>query len=145
MVRFLQKRKFRLVTRWKQALRNPGDLHRPEPNPIKNTLIFRVFDDVMREIKTPTDQWSLDTTPGYAHYASDEGVTNPDQYVELFLAGRRVLADFINHDAAFSAQFDRPAREDLQAACDRVLMHFVDRELSGNELRRTAPHQHKEA
>jgi hypothetical protein len=130
LLRFLQKRKFRLVTRWKLALKD-NIAHVPAPHPFPFTLIFRAFDEVVHLLKLDAQGVPA---PGHAAESfltdlSGDAFPSADHYMELFLSGRDVLTDFIEHDASFSAMFPASERQVLREACERVFKHLIDLEM----------------
>jgi hypothetical protein len=128
MLRFLQKRKFRLVTRWKLALKD-NIARGPASQPFPFTLIFRAFDEVIHLLKL--DELGTPVHAGESFLAHLPGIDlpNADHYMELFLSGRDILLEFITEDASFAALFDEGARQELRAGCERVFRHLIDREM----------------
>ncbi len=138
MLRFLQKRKFRLVTRWKLALKN-NIARVPSSHPFPFTLIFRAFDEVIHLLKLDA-VGTPPVTASDSFLASLDGESFPsaDHYMELFLSGRDVLAEFIEHDASFAAVFPEAERQVLRAGCERVFKHLIDLEMREHARRHHA-------
>lgn len=139
MLRFLQKRKFRLVTRWKGALKDNIGFQLPSQSPFPYALIFRAFDEVMRLMKSDSGDASLN---GPASFLADvDGPATPtaDQYMELFLTGRDVLGEFLEHDHAFCALFSETDRHALRTSLERVFRHLIDREMREYSRRFSSP------
>jgi hypothetical protein len=128
MLRFLQKRKFRLVTRWKLALKD-NIARVPASQPFPFTLIFRAFDEVIHLLKLDELGTPAHAPESFLAHLPGLALPTADHYMELFLSGRDVLLDFITHDASFAALFAEPARQELRAGCERVFRHLIDREM----------------
>jgi hypothetical protein len=137
MLRFLQKRKFRLVTRWKLALKD-NIARVPAPHPFPFTLIFRTFDEVIHLLKLDEVGTPPQAPESVLGQLTGGPVPSADHYMELFLSGRDVLLDFSAEDASFAALFPAGARQDLRAACERVFRHLIDREMREHTRRHQA-------
>jgi hypothetical protein len=140
MLRFLQKRKFRLVTRWKLALKS-NIARVPAPHPFPFNLIFRAFDEVLHLLKVEDLEFAAPpSTDSFLAALNGEELPAADHYMELFLSGRDVLGDFIDHDASFAAAFPEHTRQALRAACERVFKHLIDLEMREHARRHHASH-----
>jgi hypothetical protein len=142
MLRFLQKRKFRLVTAWKLALKENAGIQLPAQSSFPYSLIFHAFDEVLRALKQDAAGQDLDPTPIILRGLSDDAAVTADQCMELFLTGRDILGDFIEHDRAFAEFFEEADRRELHSACERVLRHLIEREMHEHSRRfaRVLPH-----
>lgn len=131
MLRFLQKRKFRLVTRWKAVLKKNIGFQFPSPVRFPYMLIFRAFDDVIRLSKSERLDPSADSNATFLN-ALDEKAHAPtaDQYMELFLTGRDVLDEFAESDEAFVSRFSERDRNQLRAVLQAVFKYLVEREMT---------------
>lgn len=142
MLRFLQKRKFRLVTRWKAALKKNIGFQLPNPVRFPYTLIFRAFDDVLRLAKVEDLETRNDHQETFLDVIEDaESAPTADQYMELFLTGRDVLGEFTEKDEAFCARFSERDRNQLRAALEAIFKHLVDREMHAYARRFTLTFQ----
>lgn len=128
MLRFLQKRKFRLVTRWKLALKD-NIARVPAPHPFPFTLIFRAFDEVVHLLRQDGAPASRDAAETCLTGCNTETLPTADQYMELFLSGRDVLSDFLAHDPSFVVLFDAAARAELRTACEGAFRQLIEREM----------------
>jgi hypothetical protein len=129
MLRFLQKRKFRLVTRWKAALKENLGVQLPEHVQFPYTLIFRTFDEMIRLLKL-----ECPGVPGAANESFLAGVSptlapTSDHYMELFLSGRDIMGEFVENDPSFCALFPEADRQCLHSALERTFKHLIDREM----------------
>ena len=129
MLRFLQKRKFRLVTRWKLALKDNMGFQVPAHAPFPFTLIFRAFDEVIRLLKLDASGTSFDAPESFLANVSDDATPTADQYMELFLSGRDVLGEFLESDPSFCSLFEETPRRELRASLEQVFKHLIDREM----------------
>lgn len=140
MLRFLQKRKFRLVTRWKLALKT-NIARVPAPHPFPFTLIFRAFDEVLHLLKQDNlESAPAPSTDSFLTAVNSEALPSADHYMELFLSGRDVLGDFIDHDASFAAAFPEKARQEFRSVCEQVFRHLIDLEMREHTRRHHASH-----
>ena len=137
MLRFLQKRKFRLVTRWKTALKQNIGLHLPSQRQFPYTLIFRSFDEVIRLLKLESLEGYHDPAESFLAEIPDPLTPSSDQYMELFLTGRDVLGEFIDSDSSFCALFSPDDRQNLRSALEQVFRHLIDREMREHSRRFT--------
>lgn len=128
MLRFLQKRKFRLVTRWKLALKD-NIARVPSQHRFPFTLIFRAFDEVIHLLKLDALGTPNHAPESFLADLTESCVPTADQYMELFLSGRDVLADFIANDASFAALFTADERQELRGGCERVFKYLIDLEM----------------
>lgn len=129
MLRFLQKRKFRLVTRWKGSLKENMGFQLPSRSPFPYALIFRAFDEVLHLLKFETTDARPDMSDSFLSAIASASAPTADQYMELFLTGRDVLGEFIETDASFCSLFPDEERQHLRAALERVFKHLIDREM----------------
>ena len=128
MLRFLQKRKFRLVTRWKLALKD-NIARVPAPQRFPFTLIFRAFDEVIHLLKLDALNAPLQGPETFLADLAEGSLPTADQYMELFLSGRDVLVDFVANDASFAALFSADERQELRSGCERIFKHLIDLEM----------------
>lgn len=129
MLRFLQKRKFRLVTRWKFALKENIGSPLPAQSPFPYMLIFRAFDEVVRMLKFSPDDPHIAAHDSFLCDINADVSLSADQYMELFLTGRDILGDFIEGDPSFCAIHPEQDRRDLRAALESVFKLLIDREM----------------
>lgn len=129
MLRFLQKRKFRLVTRWKFALKENIGSPLPAQSPFPYMLIFRAFDEVVRMLKFEANDPHLTAHNSFLCDITAETALSADQYMELFLTGRDVLGDFVEGDSSFCALYSQEDRESLRGALENVFKLLIDREM----------------
>jgi len=129
MLRFLQKRKFRLVTRWKSALKGNIGLPLPAHSPFPYMLIFRAFDEVLRLLKYDPASLHLPTEDSFLCDVAADTLLSADQYMELFLTGRDVLGEFLETDASFCTCFASSDRYNLRSALESVFKNLIDREM----------------
>lgn len=138
MVRFLRKRKFRLVTRWKAALKeNIRQPHSP-PDEFPYTIIFRAFDEVIDLLKLESPPPPSAARASFLEMLDDNHPPTADQFMELFLSGRDVFAEFCTTDTALSNAFAEEERQDLHAGCERAFKHLIEREMPEFTRRFTA-------
>lgn len=129
MLRFLQKRKFRLVTRWKFALKENIGSPLPAQPPFPYMLIFRAFDEVVRLLKFESNVPHRETHESFLSDIHADIPLSADQYMELFLTGRDVLGEFIESDPAFCAMHPADDRQNLRSALEAVFKDLIDREM----------------
>jgi len=129
MLRFLQKRKFRLVTRWKFALKENIGSPLPAQSPFPYMLIFRAFDEVVRMLKFDLNDPHVAAHDSFLCDVNADTTLSADQYMELFLTGRDILGDFIEGDSSFCALHSTEDREALRAALEGVFKLLIDREM----------------
>ena len=129
MLRFLQKRKFRLVTRWKFALKENIGSPLPAQSPFPYMLIFRAFDEVVRMLKFDLNDPHVAAHDSFLCDVNADTTLSADQYMELFLTGRDILGDFIEGDTSFCALYSAEDRETLRAALEGVFKLLIDREM----------------
>lgn len=129
MLRFLQKRKFRLVTRWKAALKGNIGFQVPSQGQFPYTLIFRAFDDIVRLLKMDSLEGRAEAAESFLAGLPAPVTPTADQYMELFLTGRDVLGEFVEADPSFCALFSEEDRRNLRGALERVFKYLVDREM----------------
>jgi hypothetical protein len=129
MLRFLQKRKFRLVTRWKFALKENIGSPLPAQSPFPYMLIFRAFDEVVRMLKFEPNDPHFGAHDSFLCDINADISLSADQYMELFLTGRDILGDFIEGDSSFCALYSADDRESLRAALEAVFKTLIDREM----------------
>ncbi len=125
MLRFLQKRKFRLMTRWKGALKGYIGFQPPTRHEFPFALVFRAFDETLRLLK---DDAAVDGEP----LLDGLGIATPppaDHYMELFLTGRDVLGAFVDSDPAFCARFPEKDRRILRASLERAFRRLIEHEM----------------
>lgn len=136
MLRFLQKRKFRLVTRWKAALKKNIGFQLPSPARFPYMLIFRAFDDVIRLAKAETIDPAADPNTTFLSFIDDDAIIpTADQYMELFLTGRDILDEFAETDPAFCSRFPEAERNRLRSVLQNVFKYLVDREMTAYSRR----------
>jgi hypothetical protein len=130
MVRFLQKRKFRLVTRWKTVLKENIGASLPLQNTFPYALIFRAFDELIHLLKLQAIGVPA-ANDGSSFLAALDGGPAPtaDHYMELFLSGRDVLAEFLSSDAGLSQTFTAEECQAMRAQCEHAFRHLIDREM----------------
>jgi hypothetical protein len=141
MLRFLQKRKFRLVTRWKLALKD-NIARAPAIASFPFTLIFRAFDEVVHLLKVDGPGVPVPTSESLLADLPAGPLPSADHYMELFLSGRDVLLDFLTSDTSFAALFEETERQAARAACERVFRHLIDREMREHSRRHHATEVH---
>ena len=138
MLRFLQKRKFRLVTRWKSALKENIGFQLPLQHDFPYALIFRAFDDVIRQLKSGSIGDRFEVAESLLAEVPEADSSTADQYMELFLTGRDILGDFVDSDKAFCGIYDAADRQELRSDLEQVFKHLIDREMR-EHVRRNAP------
>lgn len=129
MLRFIQRRKFRLVTKWKARLKENISFQLPDGPEFPYRLVFRAFDEVLHLLKL-----SLSGAPHEPAESLLDGnfpaqVPSADQFMEMFLTGRDVLEEFIGNDGTFCANFTETARDRMRSAVEKVLKDLVEREM----------------
>lgn len=129
MLRFLQKRKFRLVTRWKAALKDNVGFQMPSQQHFPYTLIFRAFDEILRLLKAPTTKHPVYHQESILAGLDTEEIPTADQYMELFLTGRDVLGEFVETDRAFCGLFEKADRQELRTALETAIKDTIDDEM----------------
>lgn len=129
MLRFLQKRKFRLVTRWKGSLKENMGFQLPMRSPFPYALIFRAFDEVLHQLKFEPVDARVEMSESFLGSLAGGATPTADQYMELFLTGRDVLGDFLETDASFRGMFPETERQGLRSALEQVFKHLIDREM----------------
>ncbi len=129
MLRFLQKRKFRLVTKWKGSLKENMGFQLPMRSPFPYALIFRAFDEVLHLLKFESPDARPDVNDSFLSSIAGGAAPTADQYMELFLTGRDVLGEFIETDASFCGLFPEAERQNLRTTLERVFKHLIDREM----------------
>lgn len=129
IVSFLQKRKYRLVIRWKRALQQSSGFDVLAGGSFPFTLIFRAFDEIVRLLKL--DSVDEQPEPGRSILPAEPDAELPpvDLYMELFLTGRDVLGEFLERDATFCAAFGPGERLEMRAALERVVKKLIDHEM----------------
>jgi hypothetical protein len=135
MLRFLQKRKFRLVTRWKAALKENLGFQLPEHVQFPYTLIFRAFDEMIRLLKLECPGARGGATESFLAGLPPALAPTSDHYMELFLSGRDVMGEFVGHDSSFCALFGEADRQCLHGALERTFKHLIDREMREHSKR----------
>jgi hypothetical protein len=142
MVRFLQKRKFRLAIRWKLVLTRQIGSRLPSSGPFPYALVFRTFDELVALLKTGPQR----SAPGGSLLAGlpDAAVPVADHYMELFLTGHDVLQEFMENDAAFCARFTPEDRSTFRKEMQQTFKCMVDREMTEHG-RRLSPHGSRES
>jgi hypothetical protein len=138
MLRFLQKRKFRLVTRWKAALKENLGVQLPEHVPFPYALIFRAFDEMIRLLKLECPAARASATESLLAGLPPSVVPTSDHFMELFLSGRDVMGEFVGRDASFGALFGEPGRQQAQGALERTFKYLIDREMGEHSRRSLA-------
>jgi hypothetical protein len=128
--RFLRKRKFRLVTRWKTALK--ANIRQPlsPPDEFPYTIIFRAFDEVIDLLKFESPPDPNAARSMLLEMLDDARPPTADQFMELFLSGRDVFAEFCTTDAALSHAFTEEERQALHSSCEQVFKYLIEREMS---------------
>lgn len=135
MLRFLQKRKFRLVTQWKRALKDHIGFQLPIHGDFPFRLIFRCLDEVIYLLKhdeLEPDPWAR---PTFVDQLDSETPPTADQYMELFLSGREVLVSFMLSDPSFCKWFPLEERERLCLAVELAIKTLIDREMTSYSRR----------
>lgn len=129
MLRFLQKRKFRLVTQWKRALKDHIGFQLPIHGEFPYRLIFRCLDEVIFLLKHDDLEPDSFVRPTFVDQLDNENPPNADQYMELFLSGREVLIGFISNDPSFCKWFPAEERERLCQAVEIAIKALIHREM----------------
>jgi hypothetical protein len=135
MLRFLQKRKFRLVTQWKRALKDHIGFQLPIHGDFPFRLIFRCLDEVIYLLKheeLEQDPWAR---PAFVDQLDDEHPPTADQYMELFLSGREILVGFMLNDPSFCKWFPLEEREKLCQAVEQAIKTLIQREMTSYSRR----------
>jgi hypothetical protein len=129
MLQHLQKKKFRLLVRWKVMLKARASFRVPRLDRFPHALIFRTFDEILRLMRLAAAGAPLDVRQGNlaAHLA--DRLPSADQYMEILLAGRDVVEEFLGKDTAFCIRFDEDVRDALRVSLAQVIRHLVDREM----------------
>lgn len=130
MLRFMQRRKFRLVTQWKACLKQNITFQLPTDHEFPYRLVFRAFDEVIRSLKSEMCGAAPDFNESLLANQSEAETPNADQFMEMFLTGRDVLEEFVSSDETFCASFPGPSRNQLLAGIEHVLKNLVEREMS---------------
>lgn len=138
MVPFLRRRKFRLVTRWKAALK--GNIRQPlsPPDEFPYTIIFRAFDEVIHLLKLESPPAPSAAPASFLEMLDDSCPPTADQFMELFLSGRDMFAEFCNTDAALRHAFTDEERQALHARCEQAFKYLIEREMPEYTRRFTA-------
>lgn len=129
MLRFLQKRKFRLVTQWKRALKDHIGFQLPIHGNFPFRLIFRCLDEVIFLLKHDELEPDPSARASFVDQLEDEDPPTADQYMELFLSGREVLVGFIMSDPSFCKWFPLEEREKLGLAVEKAIKALIHREM----------------
>jgi hypothetical protein len=129
MLRFLQKRKFRLVTHWKRALKANIGFQLPIHGDFPFHLIFRCLDEIVFMLKHDELEPDPSARPTFVDQLEDENPPTADQYMELFLSGREVLIGFITNDPSFCKWFPLDEREELCLAVEMAIKALIHREM----------------
>ena len=130
MLRFLQRRKFRLVTKWKARLKQNITFQLPTGTGFPYRLVFRAFDEVLRLLKSELCEVPEDFIESLLVDQPGSDIPNADQFMEMFLTGRDVLGEFVASDKTFCASFPAPYRNKLGAGIEHVMKNLVDREMN---------------
>ncbi|BET67764.1 hypothetical protein ASA1KI_26820 [Opitutales bacterium ASA1] len=138
MLRFLQKRKFRLVTRWKSALKDNIGFQLPSQQHFPYALIFRAFDEVVRLLKSDSSNDRIDLHESLLSEFPGEDCPSADQYMELFLTGRDVLGEFVESDPAFCSLHSTIERQALRSAMEKAFKQLIDREMREHARRHSS-------
>lgn len=93
----LRKKKFRLLSRWKQRLEEAFPLEttdQPRPSPL---LLFRTFEECLRQLPENSGQVHLWTRE---HSQEPDKPTLPEdqRWWQIHLIGEEVVADYVLHD-----------------------------------------------
>lgn len=139
MIHFLQKRKFRLIVRWRVALKQNTGFQLPTPAPFPYGLIFRAFQEIIRQLKNLDTPELLAAGEPVLTGLPAEATPTPDQYMEMFLTGRDVLDEFIRTDPGFCATFSITERATLRDALVRAVKELVPREMRAYAQRFPGP------
>jgi hypothetical protein len=129
MLRFIQRRKFRLVTQWKARLKENISFQLPDSPEFPYRLVFRAFDEVLSLLKLSLSGATNESAESLLDGKTPEQVPTADQFMEMFLTGRDVLEEFVNSDGTFCATFAEPARARLRGTVEQVLKDLVEREM----------------
>ena len=129
MLRFLQKRKFRLVTHWKRALKANIGFQLPIHGDFPFHLIFRCLDEIIFMLKHDELEPDPAARPTFVDQLDTENPPTADQYMELFLSGREVLVGFITNDPSFCKWFPVEEREELCLAVELAIKALIHREM----------------
>jgi hypothetical protein len=130
MLRFLQRRKFRLVTKWKARLKQNITFQLPTGPEFPYRLVFRAFDEVLRLLKSEMCDVREDFSESLLADQSGGEVPTADQFMEMFLTGRDVFGEFVTSDKTFCASFPGLPRAELGAGIERAMKNLVDREMN---------------
>ena len=135
MLRFLQKRKFRVVTQWKRALKDHIGFQLPIHGEFPFRLIFRCLDEVIYLLKHDELEQGLLARPTFVDQLEGKHPPTADQYMELFLSGREVLVGFMLNDPAFCKWFPLNEREELCLAVEQAIKTLIHREMTSYSRR----------
>ncbi len=130
LLRFLQKRKFRLVTLWKATLKENIDFQLPIHGEFPFTLIFGTFDEIIYLLKKPDSELAPNPHNSFLDQIQTDHPPSADQYMELFLSGREVLLNFITQNPSFLKMFPEKERTKLIQSIEQTIKHLIDREMS---------------
>ncbi len=128
MARFLQKRKFRLVTRWKVVLKQNIGSRLPSQSPLPHALIFPAFDEIMHGLKSGAPD-AMDGRESILAGLAEDARPSADEFMELFLSGRDVLGEFARGDASFREAFPAADRQSMGEALEQAFRQLIDREM----------------
>lgn len=126
----IQRRKFRLLIGWKTTLKAAASFRLLPPERFPHTLMFRAFQEILRLTKLAASGARLDAGPSLLlEVPRDDPGLSPDQYMDVFLVGREVLADFLASDEKLAATYSADARNRGRHALDVAVRHLVDSEM----------------
>jgi len=132
----LQRRKFRLLIKWKTTVKASASFRLLPPMRFPHAVIFRAFEDAVQLMRLAAADAPLDQGRQFLAAVRDDADLSPDQYMDIFLGGREVLADFLASDAKLVAHYTVEARNRVRHDLDHAIRHLVDREMREYFLRR---------
>ena len=107
----LRKKKFRLLTRWKQRLEESFPLETtdlPRPPPL---LLFRTFDECLRLLRQEPPENDPGSNPftNLAWTDKDEREAMPDErWWTIYLIGEEVVADYVMNESKLREKYPPP-------------------------------------
>jgi hypothetical protein len=132
----MQHRKFRLLVRWKNAVKAATSFRLLPPAAFPHAVIFRAFEELVRLTRLAATGAPLDSGKSFLPLVHDDAGLSPDQYMDVFLVGREVLADFLASDASLVGKYSSEVRNGVRHALNDATRHLVDREMRGYAARR---------